>query len=99
MLANLDLTRGAIVAEAAMMELAHSVCHERAHVLVTAASRRVADEGIALAAALRDDGETSAHLTPEDVERLADPTGYVGLAAAAADAVAARASVPAGVGS
>jgi 3-carboxy-cis,cis-muconate cycloisomerase len=96
---NLELTRGAIVAEAAMMELARSVGHERAHVLVTAASRRAAAGGTSLAAALAEDGEVSAHLSPEDLERLTDPTGYLGLASAAAETVAARAAVPAGAAS
>ena len=92
---NLDLTRGAILSEAAMMELARSVGHERAHVLVTAVSRRAEAESRTLAAVLLEDEEISALVSPEDVERLADPTGYLGLAVTAAEAVAARAGVPA----
>jgi 3-carboxy-cis,cis-muconate cycloisomerase len=92
---NLDLTRGAILSEAAMMELARSVGHERAHALVAAVSRRAGADGTTLAAALVADAEVSAHLSPEDVERLADPAGYLGLAPAAADAVADRAGVAA----
>ena len=99
MRSNLDLTRGAILSEAAMMELARSVGHERAHALVAAVSRRAEAESTTLAAALLEDDEVSAHLSPEDVERLADPTGYLGLAAAAAKAVAARAGVPTEVAS
>ena len=79
-----------------MMELARSVGHERAHALVTAVSRGMGAEGGTLAAALVEDDEVSAHLSSEDVERLADPSGYLGLASAAAGAVAARAGVPAG---
>ena len=96
MRSNLDLTRGAILSEAVMMELARSVGHERAHALVTAVSRGMGAEGGTLAAALVEDDEVSAHLSSEDVERLADPSGYLGLASAAAGAVAARAGVPAG---
>ncbi|MBA2299888.1 MAG: 3-carboxy-cis,cis-muconate cycloisomerase, partial [Chloroflexi bacterium] len=96
---NLDLTRGAILSEAAMMELARSVGHERSHVLVTAVSRRAQAESRTLAAVLLEDEEISAVLSPEEVERLSDPTGYLGLAAAAADAVAARAGIPAEVAS
>ena len=99
MRANLDLTRGAILSEAAMMELARSVGHERAHTLVTAISRDVGVEGRTLAAALVEDDEVPAHLSPEDVERLSDPTGYLGLAATAASSVAARAGVPTGAAS
>jgi 3-carboxy-cis,cis-muconate cycloisomerase len=99
MRSNLDLTHGAILSEAAMMELARSVGHERAHALVTAVSRRAGAESGTLAAALLEDDEVSAHLSPEDVERLADPAGYLGLAAAAAESVAARAGIPAEVAS
>jgi 3-carboxy-cis,cis-muconate cycloisomerase len=99
MRSNLDLTRGAILSEAAMMELARSVGHERAHALITAVSRGVGAEGRTLAAALVEDEQVSAHLSPEDVERLADPSAYLGLASTAAGAVAARAGAPAGVAS
>ena len=91
MRSNLDLTRGAILAEAAMMELARSVGHERAHALIAAASRRAEAEGVTLAAALLEDDEVAAQLAPHDVARLTDPSVYLGLAAAAAEAAAARA--------
>ena len=94
MRANLDLTRGAILAEAAMMELARAVGHERAHMLVTAVSRRARAEDGTLAAALLEDDEVASHLSPQDVERLADPNGYLGLAATTAESVAARAGIP-----
>jgi 3-carboxy-cis,cis-muconate cycloisomerase len=88
MRSNLELTRGAILAEAAMMELARSVGHERAHELVTAASARVGVDGLTLAAALSEDKEISAHLSQDDIDRLTEPTEYLGLAAATASAVA-----------
>src|SRR5207245_3280086 len=47
---NLDLTRGTVLSEAAMMELARSVGHGRAHALVTAVSRRAGAAGLKLAA-------------------------------------------------
>jgi 3-carboxy-cis,cis-muconate cycloisomerase len=97
MRSNLDLTCGAILSEAAMMELARSVGHEHAHTLVAAVSRRAGAEGLTLAAALLEDDEVSAHFSLEDVERLADPCGYLGLASAVAEAVAARAGVAAEV--
>ncbi|MBA2325151.1 MAG: 3-carboxy-cis,cis-muconate cycloisomerase, partial [Actinobacteria bacterium] len=65
--------------------------------LVTAVNRRAGAESRTLATALLEDDEVSAHLSPEDVERLADPTRYLGLAAAAAESVAARAGIPAEV--
>lgn len=97
MRSNLDLTRGAILSEAAMMKLARSMGHERAHAPVPAVSRSAAVESSTLAALLLEDDEVSVRLSPEDVERLADPAGYLGLteAEAEAEAVAARAGVPA----
>jgi adenylosuccinate lyase len=91
MRSNLDLTCGAILSEAAMMELAWSIGHEHAHALVTAASRRVDRDSVTLGVALSEDEEISRHLSQESVDRLADPAGYLGLATAAADAVASRA--------
>ncbi len=95
MRSNLGLTHGAILSEAAMMALARSVGHERAHELVTAVSARVDAEGLTLAAALSEDEEISAHLSQEDIERLTESSAYLGLAAAAAAAVASRAAVAA----
>jgi 3-carboxy-cis,cis-muconate cycloisomerase len=99
MRSNLGLTHGAILSEAAMMELARSLGHERAHALVTAVNRGVGVDGRTLAAALVEDDEVSTHLSPKAVERLADPSAYLGLASATAGAVAARAGVSAGVAS
>jgi 3-carboxy-cis,cis-muconate cycloisomerase len=88
---NLGMTRGAIVSEAAMMRLARSVGHERAHELITAVAARAGAEGLTLVEALSEDKEISSHLSEEDIERVKDPLGYLGLAPAAASAVAARA--------
>ena len=96
---NLDLTRGTVLSEAAMMELARSVGHERAHALVTAVSRRAEAAGLTLAAALAADDAVTTHLSADDIERLTEPAGYLGLAPVAADGVAARAHVPAEVAS
>jgi adenylosuccinate lyase/3-carboxy-cis,cis-muconate cycloisomerase len=88
MRANLELTRGTILAEAAMMELARTIGHEPAHVLVTAISSRVAsDERTTLTDALEADAEAARHLSAEALERLRRPDGYLGLAGVAADAV------------
>jgi 3-carboxy-cis,cis-muconate cycloisomerase len=84
---NLELTRGQIMAEAAMMALAGWVGHERSHELVTAASRRAGAEGRDLADVLREDPEIAELLSPEEIAGLFDPVRYLGLAGAAADAV------------
>jgi adenylosuccinate lyase/3-carboxy-cis,cis-muconate cycloisomerase len=90
MRANLDLTGGQIMAEAVMMELGRTLGHERAHQIVLRASRRAAAEGSALLDALAADAEVVAHLPADELERLLDPTAYLGLSAASADAVADR---------
>jgi 3-carboxy-cis,cis-muconate cycloisomerase len=88
MRANLELTRGTILAEAAMMELARTIGHEPAHALVTAISSRVAsDERTTLTDALEADAEAARHLSAEALERLRRPDRYLGLAGVAADAV------------
>jgi adenylosuccinate lyase/3-carboxy-cis,cis-muconate cycloisomerase len=92
MRSNLELTRGAILSEAAMMRLARSVGHERAHELVTAVSARAGAEGLTLAEALSENEEVSSRLSEEDIEEVTDPRDYLGLAPAAASAVAARAA-------
>jgi 3-carboxy-cis,cis-muconate cycloisomerase len=78
MRANLELTQGSIMAEAAMMALARSLGHERAHELVAAASKRAAAEG-------RDLGSVLAEVADEPLPL--DPERYLGLAGAAVDAV------------
>lgn len=87
MRSNLDLTEGAIMAEAVMMALARSVGHERAHQAVAAASRRAAASGSGLHSALLDDPELSAAFEDTELLELLDPSRYLGLAAETAAAV------------
>jgi adenylosuccinate lyase/3-carboxy-cis,cis-muconate cycloisomerase len=90
MRANLDLTGGQIMAEAVMMELGREIGHERAHALVSAASRRAIADGRSFLDVLREDDEIASRLLPGRLERLLDPAGYLGLAPESADAVASR---------
>jgi len=79
MRANVDLTRGAIMAEAVMMDMARHWGHERAHQLVARASVRAGADGIGLADALALDPEVAGRYSPEDLQRLvADPASYLG---------------------
>src|SRR5262245_39482187 len=84
MLENLELTGGRVMAEAAMMALAATIGHERAHGHVAAAARRAGEEGTEFAAALLDDPVVAAALTREQLDRILDPVGYLGLSAEAA---------------
>jgi adenylosuccinate lyase/3-carboxy-cis,cis-muconate cycloisomerase len=90
MRANLALTHGQIMAEAVMMELARAIGHERAHVLVFAASRRATGEGRSFLEVLGQDPDVTTHLAQPELDRLFDPTGYLGLSAESAEAVAGR---------
>jgi 3-carboxy-cis,cis-muconate cycloisomerase len=82
---NLSLTRGAIMAEAAMMALGRSIGHERAHEVVTAAARRARVSGRDLVEVLGEDSQSG--LSPEELARVLEPERYLGLAGAAVDAV------------
>lgn len=71
---NLNLTRGGIVAESAMMALAAHLGRGRAHELVMRAAREADERGVELAAVLRERGE----LTDEMLDRALDPLAYLG---------------------
>jgi len=77
---NLELTNGAIMAEAVMMELARSIGHEPAHEAVTAASRQAAATGSGLREALLATPAVAAVLGADALDELLDPSGYLGLA-------------------
>jgi 3-carboxy-cis,cis-muconate cycloisomerase len=87
MLRNLELTDGAIMAEAVMMALAATIGHERAHHAVAAASRRAAASGSGLRAALLEDAEITAALDSR-LDDLLDPARYLGTAPQTAAATA-----------
>jgi 3-carboxy-cis,cis-muconate cycloisomerase len=87
MLANLQLTRGRVMAEAAMMALARAVGHAHAHELVTAAARRASAEDRDLASVLAEDPAVSPHLSAEEIAELLSVSAYVDVAAEAVEAV------------
>ena len=80
MRANLDTTHGLIMAEAVTMALAEAIGKAKAHHCVEAASRTAARENKPLREVLANDAEVSAHLSPEQLDRLFDPAGYQGVA-------------------
>jgi 3-carboxy-cis,cis-muconate cycloisomerase len=76
---NLGLTGGAIMAEAVMMEFADRWGHERAHQIVSEASRRSAARGTPFAVALLEDPAVAEAYEPDAVARLvAAPEAYLG---------------------
>jgi 3-carboxy-cis,cis-muconate cycloisomerase len=87
MRANLDLTGGLVMAEAAMMALAPALGRQRAHELVYAACARVIDTGSDLATELRANPVVVAALGADRIDQLRDPAGYLGSARTMTDSV------------
>jgi 3-carboxy-cis,cis-muconate cycloisomerase len=85
MRANLELTRGLIMAEAVQMALGAKLGRQQAHGLVERASKRAVAEGSHLKDALLAEPEVTAHLSPADLDRLLDPLTYTGTAQAMID--------------
>ena len=79
---NVDITRGAIMAEAVMMDMARHWGHEGAHKIVARASARAAAEGPRAGRGARAGSRgDSGVLRPTELARLvADPGSYLGIA-------------------
>ena len=93
MRANLDLTHGLILGEAAMLELGRRIGRLPAHHLVEQASRRAVADGTTLREALaRTLAEDPAHkdlLDDAALDRLSDPAQYAGCSTHFAEAAVA----------
>ena len=87
MRANLDLTRGLIVAEAVMMGLAPHLGRQTAHDAVYAACREALAQGHSLFDMLVADPDIRAALSEARLRALCDPSNYLGSAAAMVDEV------------
>ena len=88
---NLEFTRGLLYAEAVSMVLSEKLGRQPAHERMEAACRRAQIEGRHLREILSADTELSALLTPADLDRLFDPTNYLGSAGPFIDRVLAAA--------
>jgi 3-carboxy-cis,cis-muconate cycloisomerase len=84
---NLDMTHGLIVAEAVMMGLAPHLGRNEAHDVVYDACRAVAEQGGSLAEALAKVPEVTRHLDRKALEKLTDPSNYLGAAREMVDRV------------
>ncbi len=87
---NLDMTHGLIVAEAVMMGLAPHLGRNEAHDVVYDACRAVAEKGGSLADALAAVPEVTRHLDRKAIDRLTDPSNYLGAAREMVDRVVGR---------
>ncbi|MFL9966951.1 adenylosuccinate lyase family protein [Paraburkholderia sediminicola] len=77
---NLGITRGLIVAEAVMMEMAPFTGRQQAHDIVYDACRTVNEKGGTLAEALAALPEVTTHFDRPAIDRMTDPANYLGLA-------------------
>lgn len=94
MRANLDLTKGLIVAEAVMMGLAPHFGRQEAHDRVYAACRLALAQNRPLYEVLAGDSGIIGVLGTDRLRQLCDPANYVGAASAMVDAVVARRGKP-----
>jgi 3-carboxy-cis,cis-muconate cycloisomerase len=80
MRANLEATGGQIMAEAVMIALGRKLGRLEAHHVVEEASRKATAEQRHLEEVLGEDDRVTAHLGPDELERLFDPLAYQGVA-------------------
>jgi 3-carboxy-cis,cis-muconate cycloisomerase len=90
MLANLEATRGQILAEAVTMMLGSRMGRRAAHELVERACREATASRRHLKEVLAGDPVATRHLAPADLDHLFEPKNYVGMAAAFVDRVLAN---------
>lgn len=79
MASNVDLLKGLIVSEAAMLKLAEKIGRQDAHDVVYHASMRAYEVGLSLKAALMAEPMVQANLQAEDIDAILDPRAYIGL--------------------
>jgi 3-carboxy-cis,cis-muconate cycloisomerase len=91
MAANLDISRGLIVAEAVMMGLAPQLGRQEAHDVVYDACRVANENNMTLADALSADPRVSSRIDRATIDRLTSPKNYLGLAPEMVDRVLASA--------
>lgn len=87
---NLDLGGGLIMAEAVSTALTPMLGRAAAHHALQRISDRAITEGRTLGEVLRDDSEVRRHLSDEQIDRLTEPSAYLGSAGTFVDRVVAR---------
>jgi 3-carboxy-cis,cis-muconate cycloisomerase len=87
MAANLDVSRGLIVAEAVMMGLAPQLGRQQAHDIVYDACRLANEQRLSLADALAANPQVAAQIDRATIDRLTSPGNYLGLAPEMVDRV------------
>lgn len=90
MRATLDATNGLILSEAVMLALAEDIGRQSAHHVVSEASRTSRASGRAFDECLREHPEIAGRIAPARLNALLNPEGYVGMAVAIVDRLAAQ---------
>lgn len=80
MAANLELTRGLVLAEAISIALAQRIGRDAAHHEVERCCKQAVAEGRHLRAVLADNPVVTGHFTADELDRLLDPAHYLGQA-------------------
>lgn len=78
MMMNLKSTRGLIVAEAVMMDLAKYTGRQEAHEIVYKACVMAHENSMSLQEALEESSQVTSHIASPDLAKLCDPTRYLG---------------------
>jgi len=94
---NLELGGGLIMAEAVMLNLGAQIGRQHAHDVVYDAAQAAFVEGRPFSDLLAGDPRVAAHLEPDAIATLLDPTAYTGLCAEMARDAASRARTTAGI--
>ena len=78
MRANLDITKGQIMAESVMMALAGKVGRKQAHAMVTDVCNVAIDKDEHLGAVLHRDAQIAKYLSADELDAALDPANYLG---------------------
>ena len=84
---NIGITKGLLMSEAVMMGLGATIGRNRAHDVVYDICREVVKTGRPLVDLLAEDKEISKHASREQLEKMVDPTNYLGVAGEMVDRV------------
>ena len=84
---NIGITKGLLMSEAVMMGLGAAIGRNRAHDVVYDICREVVKTGRPLVDLLAEDKEISKHASREQLEKMVDPTNYLGVAGEMVDRV------------
>lgn len=74
----LNITKGQIMSECVMMEMAQHLGHEGAHEIMYECAGEAAKRDCGLGEILKSDQRVLAHLSPEQIDRALDPSAYLG---------------------